>query len=224
MKKQKKKTKVIYICDILLKNKLSKKKFLKKSVEIGDYIYFEGKSKITGKFIQGRALDDRSGCFVLVELAKKLKKVRNEIYFVFTTQEEIGLYGAKTSAFKIDPDWAIAVDVSDTKDISKTRESMGNVPIITIKDEEFIANKCINSWLKSNSKEQQIPVQYVVSDEGTTDARNISLSKGGVPTALVGVVVKDVHKPRGTANIDDIQNLIKLVYELMKNPPKTCSV
>jgi len=75
--------------------------------------------------------------------------------------------------------------------------------------------------LKKIAKEKNIPLQYSVSDKGTTDATNISLSRSGVPSSVVGVAVKNMHTTKGIASIDDIKNTIKLLYELMKNPPKT---
>jgi len=211
------------IDNLVIKTKLSKKEIMRKGVEVGDYICFEGKSRLVDGNIEGRALDDRIGCYILVELAKLLRKSDNEIYYIFTTQEEMGLYGAKTSIFHVEPDWAIIVDVSDSNDLSKAG-GLGKGPIITIKDEDFIANKCINGWLKQISKSKKIPVQCVVSDEGTTDATYISLSKGGIPSTVVGVGVKGLHKPKGIANIDDINSVIKLLYELIKKPPKVCLV
>jgi len=224
IKKKNKKSKNTEIDNLIFKTKFSKKELTKKGIEIGNYISFEVKSKIIkGKFIEGRALDDRIGCYILIELAKKLKKSKNEICFAFTTQEEMGLYGAKTTAFQMNPDWAIAVDVSDSDDLFQ-KDSLGKGPVITIKDEDFIANRCINGWLKEIAKSKNISTIYDVSDEGTTDATNISLSRGGVPSTVVGVAVKNMHKPVGIANIKDIENTIELLYELMIKPPKVCLV
>jgi len=92
IEKKNKKTKKLEIDNLIIKTKVSKKDLLKRGVEVGDYISFVGKSKIVnGKFVEGRALDDRVGCYILIELAKRLRKAENEIYFAFTTQEEIGL-------------------------------------------------------------------------------------------------------------------------------------
>ena len=145
IKRRGRKTKKDSINNLVIQTDFSKKDLLKKGLEIGCYASFGEKPKITNNNqVKGKALDDRIGCFALIELAKKLKKIRNEVYFVFTVQEEIGLYGAKTAAFGIQPDWAIAVDASDAKDISKSKKCLGLGPVITIKDSDFIANKCIN--------------------------------------------------------------------------------
>ena len=220
-----KKSKKTGIKDMFIKTKLSKKELLKNGVEIGSYVSFENYSNIKNGFIEGKALDNRIGCFTLIELAKNLKKAKNEIYFVFTVQEEIGLYGAMTSAFEIKPDWAITVDATEAnKDISKSETLIGKGPFITIKNADFIGNKCINNWVRDIAKGKKIQLQYNVSDTETTDATNISLSRGGVPSSVIGVAVENLNTEKGKASIKDINNLVSLLYELMKSPPKVCLV
>lgn len=220
-----KKSKKIGVKDIFIKTKFSRKELLKNGVEIGSYVSFEAKSNIKNNFVEGKALDNRIGCFTLIELAKNLKKAKNEIYFVFTVQEEIGLYGAKTSAFEIQPDWAITVDATEAKkEASKSDVFIGNGPFITVKDADFMGNKCINNWIRGIAKKKKIHLQYNVSDTETTDATNISLSRGGVPSSVIGVAVENLHTAKGKASINDIKDLIEILYELMKNPPKVCLV
>ena len=220
-----KKSKKISVKDIFIKTKFSRKELLKNGVEIGSYISFENYSNIKKGFIEGKAMDNRIGCFTLIELAKRFKKYKNEIYFVFTVQEEIGLYGAKTSAFEIQPDWAITVDVTEAnKDISKSETLVGKGPFITIKNADFIGNKCINNWIRDIAKKKKIQLQYNVSDTETTDATNISLSRGGVPSSVIGTAVENLHTAKGRASVRDINDLIDVLYELMKNPPKVCLV
>ena len=220
-----KKSKKINIKDIFIKTKFSKKELLKNNVEIGSYVSFENYSNIKKGFVEGKALDNRIGCFTLIELAKNLKKAKNEIYFVFTVQEEIGLYGAMTSAFEIKPDWAITVDVTEAKkEASKSDVFIGKGPFVTVKDADFMGNKCINNWIRDIAKGKKIQLQYNVSDSETTDATNISLSRGGVPSSVIGVSVENLHTAKGKASIKDINNLISILYELMKNPPKVCLV
>ena len=223
--KSSKKSKKISINDIFIKTKFSKKGLLKNGVEIGSYVSFENHSNIKKGLIEGKALDNRIGCFTLIELAKNLKKAKNEIYFVFTVQEEIGLYGAMTSAFEIKPDWAITVDVTEAKkEASKSDVFIGKGPFVTVKDADFMGNKCINNWVRDIAKKKKIQLQYNVSDTETTDATNISLSRGGVPSSVIGIAVENLHTAKGKANIKDINNLISILYELMRNPPKVCLV
>lgn len=202
---------------------LNEKKLAKARVKIGDYLNLVQETGTLGSsdILYGKALDDRIGCYALIELAKKLKKTRNEIYFVFTVQEEIGLYGAKTSAYQISPDWALAIDVTIASDASEEPSLiLGRGPTITMKDEKMISNRHINKMLIDTAKKKGIPVQYDVSDFGTSDAMNISLSKSGIPASSVGVAVRNIHSTIGLAHMNDINNLIELLHALLKNPPK----
>ena len=203
---------------------LTKKELEKKGIGVGSYVSFNQCSLHTlgsENIISGKALDDRIGCHVLIELARKLRNVKNDIYYVFTVQEEIGLYGAKISAYKINPDWAIVVDVSDEDPKNK---QLGSGPCIMVKDAEMLGNRCINGWLEDIAKKNRIPYQLEVSDAGTTDALSISLSREGTPTAVVGVPVRNMHTATGMAHMDDVKNTIKLLELLLRKPPKVCLV
>ncbi len=194
-------------------------------IGIGTYIALDEKFKILGNrdIFAGKALDDRIGCYILIELAKRLKRAKNEIWFVFTVEEEVGLYGAKASAYTIEPDWAIAIDVTEVNDMDlNPTKILGKGPTITIKDAGMIGNRCINNWLIELAKKNNIPVQYDVSDGGTTDALTISVSKGGIPTAVLGVAIKNIHSTISMASLSDIENAIRLLELLFKNPVKTC--
>jgi len=218
------------ITDIFVDTGFTKTQLMKMGVEVGSFIEFVRLTRFLGKneLIVGKALDDRIGCYILIELAKKLKSAKDDVYFVFTVQEEVGLYGAKTSLYNINPDWAVAVDVTNADD-SKTHfheitKEIGLGPCITIKDSEMISNVCIDDWLKEIARKKKIPIQLDVSDIGTTDALSISISKGGIPTAVVGVAVRNLHTTSGVASLKDIENAIKLLTELIKNHPKKCLV
>ena len=202
---------------------LTKAECEKSGIEVGSYVvplhsfaYLGSKNVISGK-----ALDDRIGCYVLVELARKLKKAQADIYFIFTVQEEVGLYGAKTSVYNLKPDWGIAVDVTTARDgaIGSTR-MLGSGPTLIIKDAEMIANRDLNNSLEKIADKLKIKIQKEVSSGGTTDATNIMLSKGGTPSTAIGVAVRNIHSTIGIADMRDINNTIKILYEFLKKPPK----
>ena len=198
----------------------------KLGIEVGSYINLEQESSFMGpNYISGKAFDDRIGCFILIEVAKQLKNLDRNVYYAFTVQEEVGLYGAKTSVYSIDPDWGIAVDTTNSDDFSESpTKFIGQGPCITAKDSDMIGNKCINVWLKEIAKKSNIPYQVEVNDIGTTDALSISLSKGGIPATALCVPVRNIHTNLGIAHIDDIENAIKLLVELLKKPPQMCLV
>lgn len=207
--------------DMFIDTGLDKQELEARGITIGNFIDLDQESGVLGNndTIYGKALDDRIGCYVLIEVAKKLKKNACEIAFVFTVQEEVGLYGAMTSAYELDPDWAIAVDVTNTYESKNLRE-LGKGPTVTIKDAELIGNPVVNKWIKDAAKRKKIPIQLDVSDMGTTDALNISISKGGVPTASMGVPIKNIHSTVGMASLKDINHLIEVLVELLQKPPR----
>ena len=207
---------------------LGKSELVKKGARPGTFISLQQETGCLcdDTVVYGRALDDRIGCYILIELAKRLKKIEHEVFFVFTVQEEIGMYGARTSAYKIKPDWAIAIDVTNAEDKgSKARSNyLGKGPCITLKDSGMITNRCINNWLEDIAKQKNIPIQYDVGDKGTTDALSISLSREGVPATVIGVAVRNLHSTIGMASIKDVEHTTELLEALLSNPPKVCLV
>ena len=199
---------------------LNKKQLIKEGVGIGSSIVLEQVNGFLGskKIVYGKALDDRVGCFILIELAKRLKKVPHEIVLVFTVQEEIGLYGSKTSTYALDPDWSIVLDIVNANDRSNDNPTkrLGKGPALTVMDVEMIGNKTINGWLKKTAKQEKIPLQPEVSSSGTTDALSIAFSKSGVPTSMLGVAIRNMHTTIGICHVDDIENAIKLLHALLK--------
>ncbi len=214
------------IQDLIIDTGLTAKELEAYGVHVGTHVSFEKRAAYTsyGKKIAGKALDDRIGCYILIELAKKLKKRRHETYFVFTVQEEFGLYGAKTSMHSLDPDWGVAVDVTSATDLLEDEQhkiALGKGPVLTAMDDRLIANKELNEHIEKLTKKLKMPLQFEVTKIGTTDASVISLSKGGVPSTVVGVPMRNMHTTAGIAHKRDIQNAIKLLDALLsKLPPK----
>ncbi len=197
----------------------------KRGVDVGSYLSLERMDHNIGntEFIAGKALDDRIGCFALIEIAKRLQKSEHELFYVFTVQEEVGLYGAKTSTYQIDPDLAVAVDVSNANDMNdEPTKIVGEGPVLTMKDDEMIGNTCLNDYFRSIAKKMKIPVQLEVSDFGTTDALTISLSKGGVLATSIGVCLRNIHTTHSIASKKDIEQCIDLLEAFARKPPLHC--
>ncbi len=211
--------------DVHIDTGLTKQELEKRGVEAGQYLNLERYFVTLGssQYICGKAMDDRVGCYILVELARRLRKVKQEIYYVFTVQEEVGLYGAKTSIYGIDPDYAIVVDVTNADDKQPNpTKSLGNGPCLTIKDADMLSNRCVDDWIKAAAKRKKIPLQLDVSDEGTTDALTISISKGGIPSTVLGVALRNLHTTISIAHTQDIEYCIQLLEEVLKNTPHYC--
>ncbi len=179
-------------------------------------------NRVENDVIFGKALDDRLGCYILVELARRLqKKTPCQIDFVFTVQEEVGLYGAETAAFSLSPDFGIAVDVIHANDaLPEPSRQLGDGPALLIKDYEMLSDPRINSWITSIARRRSIPLQRAVIDTGTTDATRIFSSKSGVPSAVVSVLIRNIHTTHSLARMSDVQHAIDLLEAVVRNPPK----
>ena len=127
-------------------------------------------------------MDDRIGVAVLIETIRTFESSPHELYFVFTTQEEVGLRGATTSAFGIDPDVGIAVDVTltgDTPKGSKMEVSLGKGPAIKVRDGGMLADPRLVRKMVETAEKEKIPYQLEVLEGGTTDARAIQINSLG---------------------------------------------
>lgn len=202
---------------------LSKNELQKKGVGIGSYVFLRQHLGELGNpdLIYGKALDDRVGCYILIELAKRLKKSKLEAYFIFTTQEETGLYGATASAYEIVPDWAIVVDVIAANDADENpTKILGEGPSLTIKDADIIGSPILNEHIQKIAKKKKIPLQLEVTDFGSSDAMAISVSREGVLSTVLGVPIRNIHTSVGIASKKDIENTIKLLEAILKEPPE----
>ncbi|TYP59861.1 M42 family metallopeptidase [Thermosediminibacter litoriperuensis] len=196
----------------------SKEEALKK-VRLGDKAVYYRNCDILGDCATAKALDDRAGCAVLIRVLQNLKSPRFDTYFVFTVQEEVGVRGAKTSAFGIDPDLAIAVDVTmtgDTPESEKMAVELGKGPAVKVMDRSVISHPRIKEMLIEAAEKNKIPYQLEVLEMGGTDAGAIHLSRSGVPSGGLSIPTRYVHTPSEMASIDDIEkaaNLLLCVLE-----------
>jgi putative aminopeptidase FrvX len=166
-------------------------------------------------------MDDRIACAILIETMRLLKGSPHELYFVFTTQEEVGVRGATTSAFGIDPDLGLAVDVTGTGDTpkgSKMAVGLGKGPAVKVKDAGMLADPRVVAWMIRAAEKAKIPYQREVLEGGSTDARAIQLTRGGVPAGCLSIPSRYVHTPSEMVDYDDVQNAVKLLKALLSAP------
>ncbi|MDK2800528.1 MAG: hypothetical protein PWP27_1207 [Clostridiales bacterium] len=196
--------------DIGVKNREDAEKL----INVGDVACFVGDFYENGNKFTSKALDNRLGCYILIEVIKSSANFSNDLYFVFTVQEELGLRGAKTSAFSITPDYAIAVDVTDTGDTpgSKTMAlELGKGPAIKVKDNSIITHPFIKNLMVDTAKEKNIPYQLEVLERGGTDAGAIHITKGGIPSGVLSIATRYIHSPCETVDQDDVKNAVLLL-------------
>lgn len=191
-------------------------------VEIGSPITIDREFLRLGKdLVTGKALDNRAGCAMMVWALRMLrrKKVRATIQAVGTVQEEVGLKGARTSAYGLAPDVAIATDVTipgDHPGLTKndSRMTLGKGPGITIIDAAgrgVIARRPVVQWLRETADKASLPYQLEVGNAGNTDATAISISKTGVPCTVVTVPTRYIHSPVEVLSLRDLENGAALI-------------
>lgn len=192
-------------------------------VSIGDFAVFRQDFVDLGDRVIAKALDDRIGCAILIETAKRLKNSPNDIYFVFTVQEEVGLRGATASAFAVDPDIGIAVDVTRTGDMPESmimEVALGKGPAIKVKDSGIISNPKVRQLLIDTAKDAGIPYQMEILLGGATDASSIERTRGGVPSGVISVPTRHLHTPSEMVDINDVEGCIKLLTAVLEKDLK----
>jgi len=187
------------------------------TISIGDVATFAPNFDMSGDILSSKALDDRAGCYILVETLKAISKTENDLYFVFTVQEELGLRGAKTSAYSIQPHYAISVDTTPCDDIptgGKSPLKLGNGPAIKIKDGSIMCHPYIKNLLINSAESLKINHQYEVLDKGNTDAGAIHTTGVGVITGAISVPLRYNHTACEMASKSDIDNCIKILTKV----------
>ena len=190
-------------------------------VKIGDVAAFQRPFLDLGGRLVAKSMDDRVGCAVLIETLRSLKTTPHELYFAFTTQEEVGTRGATTSAFGIDPDIGLAVYVTLSGDTPKSKPmavSLGKGPAVKVKDTGMLADQRFVEWMCSTAEKHRIPYQREVLEGGSTDARAIQMTRSGVPAGCLSIPCRYVHTPSEMVDYKDIQNAVKLMVALLSTP------
>lgn len=190
-------------------------------VKIGDVAAFDRPYSELGNRLVAKSMDDRVGVLVAIETLRGLKSSAHDLYFAFTTQEEVGTRGAMTSAYGIDPDVGIALDVvpsGDTPRSHRMEVALGKGPCIKIQDSGMIADPRVVQWMIQAAEKNKIPYQREVLLGGSTDARAIQLTRAGVPSGCISIPVRYVHSPSEMVDYSDVQNAVKLLSAVLRTP------
>jgi endoglucanase len=191
------------------------------TVKVGDIAAFERPFTDLGSRLISKAMDDRIGVAVLVETLHQLKDSPHQLFFVFSTQEEVGLRGATTAAFGIDPDLGLAVDVTgsgDTPKGAKMEVSLGKGPAIKVRDGGMLSDPRVVDWMVRTAEKAKIPYQLEVLEGGTTDARAIQVARAGVPVGCLSIPTRYIHSPSEMVDFNDVQNAVRLTLALLSQP------
>ena len=184
-------------------------------VKIGDTAVYDTPTYAAGDRIVSPYMDNRISCMVLLMAMEELQNSDNDLYFVFTTQEEVGLRGAKTAAYAIDPDYGIAVDVTVSADALGSKHTgsskLGGGAAIKVMDTSVICHPQMVAKLETLAKERGIDAQMDIIKTGGTDAGSIHISRMGVLTGGISIPCRYIHSPQEMVDRGDVEACARLV-------------
>ena len=187
----------------------------KKLVQVGDTCVYDVPLRVQGDRVTGPYLDDRIACAVLLCALEQIKTPSCDLYMVFTVQEEVGLRGAKTAAWWLEPDIGIAVDVTDVDDTPGSEKSgttqLGKGAAVKVMDTSVICHQSVVARLEELAKAERIPVQRDILRGGGTDAGAIHTTRLGVRTGGISIPCRYVHTPAETADLGDTRACVRLI-------------
>ena len=187
------------------------------TVAVGDTACFCAEPVFMGKKVISSYLDNRLGCAVCLRAMELLRKTENDIFFVFTTQEEVGLRGARAAAYSIQPDLAIAVDICGMRDTPGEKKvnalTLEGGPVVKLMDRSHIASPSVISLLEQAGEALGIGTQRLVADHGGTDAGGIIHTRGGVPTGCLAIPIRYTHCPNEIGDLEVAENCARLLAE-----------
>lgn len=205
--------------DMFIDIGVNSKKDAEKLVNIGDICIYKSPYEENDNVVFTKCLDDRVGCYVAIEAIKQIKKPDNDLYFVFTVQEEVGLRGAKTSAYKVNPEIGIALDVTSSGDTPKAKTfavGLNKGTAIKVKDNSILTHPKLRQTMIDIAKENNIAYQLEVLEFGGTDSGAIHLTKEGIPSGVISIPTRYVHTTTEMASKNDIMSSINLLIKLLE--------
>ena len=190
-------------------------------IQVGEAAGFARDFLAQGNRLTAKSMDDRIGCVVAIEALKRLENTPHDVYFAFTTQEEVGTRGAEAAANALSPDVGIALDVTrtgDTPEASPMSVSLGAGPAIKVKDSGMIAHAGLVRLMKERAAAAEIPYQLEVLVGGSTDARSMQISGPGCAAGCISIPCRYVHTQSETVDAEDVENCVRLLVEILSQP------
>jgi len=203
----------------------SKEEVLEMGINVGTPVALDREVvELANGRLTGKAFDNRVGVAVMIEAVKR-SKADITIHAVATVQEEVGLKGARTSAFAIEPDAAIAIDSCVAADFPGSETAhmdvkLGKGAAITVIDASgrgLITSPKVLRWLTETAEKHNIPYQLEVAEGGTTDATAINLTKAGIPAGVVSVPARYIHSPVEVIDIKDVESAVEIVAKSLES-------
>ncbi len=178
-------------------------------VQVGDAAVFDTPTRGAADRVISPYLDDRIACLALLMAMEQLEETENDLYFVFSVQEEVGCRGAKTAAWAVDPDYGIAMDVTASDDVPGSKHlfssRVGGGAAVKVMDRSVICPPALVEGLMDLGAEKGIPVQRDVLTAGGTDAGPIQATRNGVYAGGISIPCRYVHTPAELADLGDVR-------------------
>jgi len=192
-----------------------------KNVSIGDTVTLRQDYIEYGDVVSGKALDDRLGIYIAIEALKRAKKPTCDIYFVATTQEEVGVRGARVAGQALNPDIGIALDATiaaDTPGVPPENQvtQLGKGAAIKLKDSASISHAGLVKAMKKLAQEKDIPYQMEILPRGGTDAGALQMANDGTAVITLSIPTRYVHSVIETAHKVDIEATINLLAAFLE--------
>ena len=187
-------------------------------VKVGDMVGFESDYQEFGEgLVRAKALDDRAGCYVMIELLKR--DIPFDAYFVFTVMEEVGCLGAITAAYGVRPQYGIVLEGTTAGDIhtdeSKTPVCrVGKGPVISFMDGSAVYDRELYRLAMDAAKETGIPVQTKQAVSGGNESGTLQRTWSGCKVLAVSVPCRYIHTPVSVASLEDIENTLRLTQAI----------
>ncbi len=197
-------------------------------IKPGSPAIFWREMETRGSRIVAKSLDDRIACAITIETLRNLKrgkkkKLPNEVYAVFTVQEEVGLRGARAAAYGINPDVALAIDVTSTGDMlkaSKMGVQLGGGAAIKVHDPGLVVPPAVRDWMVNRAEADGVKYQLELLPGGTTDAAAIQTARAGVPSGCLSIPTRYLHTTSETVDLHDVEACVQLLTGLLSHPVK----
>lgn len=212
---EEKKLEEISLNDLYLDIGAESEESARKLVQVGDVAMYEGEPQQVGQMLLSPYCDDLIACAALLSAMSQVEKSENDLYFVFTVQEEVGLRGAATAAYAIDPDFGVCMDVTRTGDNPSEKAKMvvklGAGPTIKIKDVSLLCNPQVIAHLREAAKEGDVPYQDEVLTAGGTDSAAIQKTRGGVLSGCISIPCRYIHSQNEMVSLKDVEQSARLM-------------
>jgi len=190
-------------------------------IRVGDYVSYErGFEKLLNDYVTAPAFDNRVGCATLIKLLKRFDE-DYELVAVFSTQEEVGTKGVRTSTFDIDPDVALAIDTGMAGDVpgispDESDDATGDgagIDMVQASGRGLISPESIREWLIETAEEKDHNYFRSLYEGGATDAASIQIQRDGYPTGSISIPTRHIHSPTEVVKLSDIEETVEFLED-----------